>query len=403
MTHATGDPEWLYNIPGRPIFGAAGAIFFWIGVALAIWWALRPIFKRIFPAGRLASASTARHDHAAAFILIWWAAGISPAVLSVPPASLGHTILAQPAFYLLAALPAAALAGWARLPTRRRELAAVLAALLLIGSVAARDLPAYFIEWPARGMVRFLYHADVEDVADFVLRDPNHPWPSNFGITGPLAGPWNRISLELALGEAEVKPRWFNPQRALLLQPAISFSGYPDIESPFDEAFEPLPEGQELTGGYTLARIAPDYDPFTGDRRWSGTDPVCFSNGLCWVAAAYDMESGLLELEWQVGEPLRLPEMPLISNPPPPGVYAGPRLLVFAQLVDSEGGFLVGDDGLWVDIETLHPSDLFVQRHYLVSPAGLHPAAISFGLYDPMSDERLMTPDGQRQITFELD
>ncbi len=401
MAHATGDPEWLYNIPYRPLFGPAGAIFFWSGLALAVWRALRPIASRVI---RGASRNPDPYSFPSAFLLLWWLGGISPAVLSVPPASLGHVILAQPAFYLLAALPVAALIGSSRLPAGRRAIVAGAAALLLIGSTAVRDLPAYFVQWPARGMVRFLYHADVEDVADFILSDPANPWPTDFGITGPLAGPWNRIAFEMALGGAEVRPRWFNPERALLLWPDISFSGYPAVESPFADAFEPLPEGAHLSGDYVLSRIAPSHDPFAGEGRvWVNEAPTCFSNGLCWTAASYDPETGLLQLAWRLEGDLVLPEIPLISNPPPPGVYSGLRLSVFAQLLDGEGLFLVGDDGLWVDAETLHAGDSFIQRHYLVAPEGSQPAAVNFGLYDPMTGERLLTTDGQDRIILELD
>nr|HMT20080.1 glycosyltransferase family 39 protein [Promineifilum sp.] len=102
MPHATGDPEWLYNIPERPIFGVVGALFFWSGVALALWRALRPIGERIGNRGSSGTPGFRPDDGgpAAAFLLIWWLVGISPAVLSVPPASLGHVILPQPAFYL---------------------------------------------------------------------------------------------------------------------------------------------------------------------------------------------------------------------------------------------------------------------------------------------------------------
>ncbi len=406
MAHATGDPEWLYNIPERPVFGPAGAIFFWAGVALAAWWTLRPVIRR-FTRNRVdadSPGSANRYSLPSAFLLTWWLGGISPAVLSVPPASLGHVILAQPAFYLLAALPLAALAGWARIPAGRRALVAGLAAALLFGTTAVRDLTDYFIEWPSRGMVRFLYHADVEDVARFILSDPAGPQPADFGITGPLAGPWNRIALELALGGAEVRPRWYNPERALLLWPDVSFSGYPAVASPYDAAFEPLPGSAQPAGGYTLARIRPDFNPLAGDGRlWLNEAPVCFSNGLCWTAAAYDPTAGLLEVEWRVEGELSLPPMPLISNPPPPGVYAGLRLSVFTQLLDGEGGFLVGDDGLWIDAQTLRPGDVFVQRHYLLAPEGVSPSAVAFGLYDPMTGERLTTFDGLDRVMLELD
>ena len=46
MPHAAGDPEWLYNVPGRPVFGPFGAVAFWLGVVLATWAALHGLIKR---------------------------------------------------------------------------------------------------------------------------------------------------------------------------------------------------------------------------------------------------------------------------------------------------------------------------------------------------------------------
>ncbi|MBP6015260.1 MAG: glycosyltransferase family 39 protein [Candidatus Promineofilum sp.] len=405
MTHAGGDPEWLYNIPERPIFGPPGAIFFWVGVALAGWRAFRPLKNRVWRTGVRAEELAVWPDNselAAAFLLIWWLVGISPAVLSVPPASMGHVILAQPAFYLLAALPIGALAGGSRRPVSWRLALAGSAAVSLFAATALRDIPAYFVEWPSRGMVRFLYHADVEDVADFIRRDPAAPWPVDFGITGPLAGPWNRIALELALGDAGVRPRWYNPERALLLWPDVSFSGYPAVDSPYASVFDPLPQDALLLGGYTLARVAPSVTPMMGaGQLWLSEAPVCFANGLCWTSAGYNPTSGVLELEWRVAGDLALPDMPLISNPPPPGVYAGLRLSVFAQLLNANGDFLVGDDGLWVDPETLRDGDVFLQRHYLRPPDGSSPAAIVFGLYDPMTGQRILLADGQDHLPLD--
>ncbi len=406
MPVSGGDPEWLYNVPGRPIFGLAGGAAFWVGVAVAAVAALRPLVARLrkrVPPTKPGFDGHA-YSYAAAFLLIWWLVGISPAVLSIPPASLGHAMLAQPAFYLLAALPVGALAGWARLAAARRGWAAGLLAALLLVATAARDLPAYFGEWPARGMVRYLYRADIEDVADFVLRDPAAPWPADFGITGLLAGPWDRVALELALGgRDDVRPRWYDPRRALLLWPDISFSGYPGVESPYAGLFAPLPGDNLLRGDYTLARVAPSVTPALDGQGFLSEAPLCFANGLCWMAAVYDAAGGQLELEWRVESPLALPPLPLISNPPPPGVYSGPRLTIFAQLVDGDGAFLVGDDGLWVDPQTLQPGDVFLQRHLLPAPAGTRPAAVLFGLYDPMTGERILTVEGQDHVRLEIE
>ncbi len=397
--HSGGDPEWLYNIPGRPIFGPVGAIFFWAGMVLAVYWALRPLVAtaRYWLRGRRHGADRPAVTHrelAAAFLLLWWLAGISPAILSVPEASLGHMIMAQSAFFLLAALPVGALAGWARQGETAvwRSALPVAAGLLLVSAVAVRDLPAYFSEWPERGMVRFLYRADIHDVAAFVAAQPDAPWAADFGITGLLAGPWDREALRVELDESpDVRPRWYNPERVLLLRPALSFAGYPEIETPFDGAWEPLPEIAALPGGYELVQtVRPGGLEATG--------PVCFANNLCWTGAAYDSTTGTLQLGWEAADRIALPPLPLISNPPPPGVYNGPRLYVFAHLVDAEGNLLVGDDGLWVDPTTLYPGDAFIQQHRLAAPDGSAPVAIVLGLYDPLTGERVLTGDGADSV-----
>lgn len=408
MIHSDGDPEWLYNIPGRPIFGPIGAIFFWLGVGFAVASVLlnaeaqrrrgveeqrRVSQSPSLPISPYSSLAT-RHSPLA-FLLLWWLGGIAPAFLSVPPASLGHTILAQPAVYLLAALPVGIL--WSAVGMRNKRwgtLLGGLAAVLLVGSVAVRDLPAYFVEWPARGMVRFLYRADIKDVADYL--NTADSTPTDFGITGLLAGPWDRVALEIDLDpQTVVRPRWYNPERVALLRPPVSFIGYPDVAAPYGGWYRSLAANAGLDGGYILSQLREEYQPAVNEAA------VCFANGLCLLDAIYQ-DDGVLELLWQVERELDLPPMPLVSNPPPPGVYAGPRLLVFTQLQDSDGGFLINEDGLWIDPITLRTGDLFVQRHYLVAPEGKTAAAVVFGLYDPLTGERILTVDGRDHLELRI-
>jgi hypothetical protein len=267
----------------------------------------------------------------------------------------------------------------------------------IIALTAGRDLRDYFIEWPTRGMTRFLYHADVRDVATYLNGSAG---PADFGISGLLAGPWAKLALNVDLDdghETTRAPRWFNPQRALLLEPDLSFNGYPEVDSPYADRYERVPDTGAI-GGYELQRVVAAREPTD-----SADEPVCFVNGLCWFSAAYDAAAGWLELGWFVGQPLSLPEMPLISNPPPPGVYAGPRLAVFAQLQDRDGDFLSGDDGLWVDPQTLRPGDRFLQLHALPSPAVMDGVSAVFGLYDPMTGERILTLDGRDHLRVSIE
>lgn len=373
MFHRDGDDEWLYNIPFRPVFGPLGAIFFWLGVTGCVGQFVRGLGRRAAP------------NPAIIFLGLWWLAGITPAFVSVPAGSLGHTIAAQPAVYLLAALPI----NWLLERWRGVGLAV---ALLFLGTLAARDLPAYFVDWPARGNTRFLYRADIAAVARYVRA---HPDLTDFGITGLLAGPWDRLALELDSADLTIRPRWYNPQRAVLLAlagtPAVNFRGYPQTTELYSDLWGSERLGQ--AGGYELTPLSAD---------WPATAQTCFENGLCILAADYDPATGALDLTWLAQTWLELPPQPVVSFPPPPGVYAGPRLAVFAHLWDAQGVPVVTDDGLWVDPSTLHPGDVFRQRHYLPLPPGSPVTTVAFGLYDPLTGQRSRTLSGADYVAQSL-
>lgn len=405
MFHSDGDGEWLYNIPHRPVFDWIGALFFWTGVAVAVVTTAVPVFRRAHSLWRKQQPGyqLQRNDSSlsSAFLLFWWLAGISPAFISVPPASLGHTILAQPAVYLLAALPvewvgklcAKKLAAWRwrQHSFHTQFIVSGLLGIFLLASIAVRDLPDYFVTWPQRGMVRFLYRADIHEVAAYLQN--NQDSPTDFGMTGLLAGPWDKVALQIDLRQETAvtpSPRWYNPQRAILLQPALSFHGWPNVEQAYADWYAP---GQVTVGAYRL-------DPVT--KTLDTEQAVCFVNGLCLATAVYHADTHILELGWWVKTSLQLPPISLISNPPPPGVYSGPRLAAFAQLWDKADHFLAGDDGFWVDPYTLQPGDQFIQQHHPQLPEDATPQTAVFGLYDPMTGTRIFTEDGRDYLRLEI-
>ena len=228
-------------------------------------------------------------------------------------------------------------------------------------------------------------------------RNPAIEAPADFAISGLLAGPWDRLALEVALhnaGVEGVRPRWYHPQRAVMLalsgENVLAFSGYPEVDRAYDDLYRPL---GPTAGDYHLARVSAG-PPATENR-------TCFRNGLCLLAATYakgESDHDLLHLTWGVEEPLQLPPMPLYSKPPPPNVYAGSRLLVFAQRWDSGDNFIGGDDGFWVDPLTLHLGDVFRQQHHLPATADGSSGYAIIGLYDPMTGERILSVDGRDQV-----
>jgi len=384
MFHATGDPEWLYNLSGRPVFGPVGAALFFAGLAFCFCRFRRPEY---------------------AFLLIWLAFGISPALITLPPSSLGHTILAQPAVYLLMALPLAELRSRIRdLRPRIRNLesALPLLAIVMVASlvpVAARDLHDYFIAWPARGMVRFLYREDYREAARYL---DDHPEVIDVAVGSTLVGPWDRLALENDLRREDLRARLFNPERALLLPagpaPAVLFIGFPEPDPALAALLEVSPV--QTKGRLKLYR-------FPVDLPLPGPGPTAtFANGLELTGLIWpDGEpapgrEATAWLVWRLARTLDLPPVPVVANPPPPGVYAGPRLAVFTHLFAADGTFLVGDDGLWVDPTTLRPGDRFIQIHRfsVLADAPPGPYRLEIGLYDPMTGERWRTAEGVDRV-----
>jgi hypothetical protein len=148
-------------------------------------------------------------------------------------------------------------------------------------------------------------------------------------------------------------------------------------------------------------------------------EPDQFSNGLALIDAYWLDQDTLtsggeaeLATTWVLTEPLDLPPLPIVANPPPPGTYAGPRLAVFAHLLASDArpgstrqaestgsragpepdqrSALAVDDGLWVDPLTLEPGDRFIQIHrfHIPDDPSVDSYEVELGLYDPMTGSR---------------
>jgi hypothetical protein len=392
MFHASGDPEWLYNIAGRPLFNLPGAILMWGGVALCVWRWRQP---------------------RAALLLAWFWLGLAPAFVSIPPASFSHTIVAQPAVSMLAAMATLELQRWlakprsagARWARARRALAAL--CLLALAAVwatnAVRDVRDYFVVWPRRGMVRYLYRADYRDAAGYLAA---HPEVKDVAIGSALLGPWDRVALQVDAQGAQAAVRLFNPERALVWagggDTLMLLPSYPEPQAPL---LDWLADAGACTGLAT-ARVTTCLLPAPAELggpvpELVQPDAVAlaqWANGLELVGAAWappgapapGSERALLTL-WRAGPALSLPRMPLIANPPPPGVYAGPRLAVFAHLVGNSSELVANDDGLWVDPQTLQPGDWFLQVHRFTLPddAPAGPYSLELGLYDPMDGARV--------------
>jgi hypothetical protein len=381
MFHATGDPEALYNLPDRPVFSVFGGLLFWIGVLLCLVRWRRP---RYF------------------FLILWLGVGMLPTVLSVPPASLSHSILIQPLTYLL---PALAITEGYRSAQRRLApgLDVSFSTVILVALVCAflvpvtyRDLRDYFWRWPRYDFVRFLYRADYRDAAAYL---DDHPEIQDWAVGSLLMGPWDRLALDVDVQRDDAAVRLFDPQRALVFAGAAPsgsalLTSYPPPAAPIARILREDSAGQTVRSGTSLRHYILEPETHVDQ----DVPLARFDNGLELIAADWDELANteipgnqvVLLTVWRVADTLDLPPMPIVANPPPPGVYSGSRLAVFTHLLASDGAFLVGDDGLWVDPLTLRPGDQFVQLHRFAVPVGAPdgPYAVELGLYDPKTGQR---------------
>jgi len=249
-------------------------------------------------------------------------------------------------------------------------------------------------------MVRFLYRADYREAARYL---DAHPEVADIGISSALLGPWDRLALEVDTRRDDVAVRLFDPERALVwvggeVSSSVLLTGFPcpspEIEGLLEADGGSLEVASSYLELYTPSPITNLQSPISNLR--SPIPNLQFANGLELVGFRWASEDVLLT-SWLVATPLDLPPVPIVANPPPPGVYSGPRLAVFTHLLDGSGAFVVGDDGLWVDPLTLRPGDRFLQIHRFALPSNARevPFTIELGLYDPMTGERWSVIDAE--------
>jgi 4-amino-4-deoxy-L-arabinose transferase-like glycosyltransferase len=322
----TGDNEALYNLPGRPVFNLIGFFFF---------------------VGGLFSALSRWRDPRHAFLLIWLVGGLAPGFASNPPASLGHTITALPAVYILAVLPIS------HVQINNRVWRLVLACLLLVGT-SLHDLADYFFNWPAHPAVQYLYKANLHATAAQLRGQP----PATYVLSGPLSK-WDRIAFALDGVAFESVPRWVNGDWAVIFPTQSAHYLFPLADWQID---------------------SPPQQPIT----------IQFADSL--IFEGWSQQGRDLLTHWRVGPGYAAPEPDMgasVATPPSPTV-------IFLHLLDAQANYVGGSDRFDVDAYTLQPGDRFIQRHAVEAPAGQY--QLEVGLYNPTTGERYLTTDQQDSV-----
>ena len=391
MFSLQGDPEWLYNISGRPVFDLVSSIPFYGGVLVSLWhW----------------------RDPKRAFILLWLALGIAPAMLSWPPASLGHTIAAQQVTFAFPALALVALWRWARKPPRWMQVSIKVLAVVVILVFAWTNVFDYFVRWPRFSEVRREYQAPVTAVARYLEQ---HPGIATACVSAPYVdfwNPWSKMTFDLYFQHRDVRICWFNGAKSLILPgDRDAFVFLPDHLAPssvldadlgslLKAGSVPVQTGYQDQGGssFDLLRVQ-DLAPFerrldavAAARVWASAEgpyvpgtseqqrqelvlPLRFGDRLSLLGYAHDQVTASAGETWQMTTYWR--------------VLTGSNdaLSIFVHVLDRENNVVAGWDGLDASPESWREGDLFIQVHTLALPSDVPTGVqrVEIGVYSPVT------------------
>jgi len=374
-----GERDWLYNVSGRPIFDPLTAICFAVGIMLCIWRWRQPRF---------------------ALLLLWLGVGIGPAVVVPPPASLSHTIAAQPPAYILMAVGLEALCSMLQ---KRREWAGPLLAAGIVAFHGSLSYHDYFVTWAGAPEVRELHQGGITAVAhelDARGRPLPHP-PGPVAVGAPYVSywhPWNSVAFDLALRREDLSVRWFNPAEGWVWPAGagpVTFYFPTDPLGP--QTFDPALKDLFATDAILLPTAGDDFaafrvaHPAALEERLDGLGdtPVIWPPDLAHLPPP--------ELPLDFGDRFALLAAELREATVPPGgelqlvtywevMTANPAPVVAFVHLTCDGRAIWGQqDGLDVRPVGLQPGDRFAQVHLLPvkpeTPPGLY--HVQLGLYGP--------------------
>jgi hypothetical protein len=375
-----GDHFLAYNIPGRPVLHALTAVFFLLGIVFSLLKWKRP-------------------GHA--FLIIWFAVGIIPSLITGPEANTTRNLGALPAAYLLAAVGFVE-AGNRLLSYRpaiaRPALAVILAIwLALVGSGSFND---YFVRWSESPDVRAAYQHTLIEALDFVETNVEE---GPFVLSSVYPGAAHDPSIaRVLLPSASQDLHWIDARQALIFPNGAASRLIVPSSAPLHPAFV------ELVQELEVASLRPeDLDPsFTVYQLQD--DEV----GLADRGANFGDALTLLEARW-LGDPVRPGEtaelltMWRVTDPASVGPIVPPAfetdVILFSHVLDAGGDILAQRDALDAPSWAWQAGDIFIQIHSLSIPVdaepGLHETVV--GVYDRLSGERLWVvgTDGRSEGT----
>lgn len=385
-----GDPQWQYNVAGRPVFDPVGALLFTVGVGLAVLRWRRP---------------------SSFLVLVWMAASLSPGMLSAPAPHFTRTVAAQVVAYAFVGLGAVELIGLARRapPGWAKGLSYAGLAAWWLG-FAAWNYGGYFVEWANNDEVRFYHQAAVAEAARYLdRRADTTPVTACSAFLNEREDFFRspRQAFVYLLRRTDLPVRWFDCRdsfvipsggraRLLLLDfgPSLMDSAIlPWMDASVPVHDELLPDGMLYM--LDVARpLATEIISATqaSQVEWS---PEAGVTGLAPLPADFDHTLEFLgyrveRAQRQAGKDIRVLTYWRVRKPPPMFLVGFMHLLSDPQTVAAQ------HDRPAMLYDTLQNGDVFIQLYSLTIPDDLPPGQyrLSTGWYVDQTQRRLPVYDG---------
>jgi len=218
MFTVQGDPLWLYNIPARPLLDPVSGALFYAGILVCLWhW----------------------HDPRYVFLLLWLIAGVGPALVTGPDATVLRSIAAQPVVFVIAALALATIVRFLHERAGRWGRSVGLASVVvLVAGTGLRTAHDYFYVWGENRDVRVAYHHTlVQEVRYLDEQSEGGTVAFSSIYPGRFHDPY---TVEITLRRDDLSIRWFDGRSALVFPVGGEARVVVPSIAPLDGTLEPI-------------------------------------------------------------------------------------------------------------------------------------------------------------------
>jgi 4-amino-4-deoxy-L-arabinose transferase-like glycosyltransferase len=187
-----GDPQWRYNVAGRPVFDWITAVAFYAGLLICVLRIKKPQYG---------------------LLLLWLPVNLLASAVTPPGPSSLRALGAIVPIYLMPALAIVALGQWAAKRWRAMGAYGVgVATIVLLAFTAASTCRDYFIIWAQNDEVRRVYRADLAEVARYLSAQGES---GVVCISAQFAADLDQEAFYFTLGQGR-SVKWFNGRSALI-------------------------------------------------------------------------------------------------------------------------------------------------------------------------------------------